>query len=365
VIDIARLPAVVADAARVESTDSSAPAARVPLAACGLTPASSLVIVSRAVFDAALVEAAVRDGATLIPEQVVDLTRADHGGFVLSTSETTHAADVVIGADGTNSVVRKKLAEPFRRTQLSVAAGFFVHGVTSTTIDIKSMREQPGYLWSFPRPDHLAVGICAAATERTPASVLRHQSAAWIRDHGIGGAAAMQPYAWPIPSAGFETGRRRRAAGPGWMLVGDAAGLVDALTREGIYYALLSGQWAAEALINSSSISGSKATGAARLYQSRLDDQVHPELGRAAAHSTTFFAPAFSALFVEALRESAAIRQVFVDLVSGTQPYRGLRRRLLRTREWTLARKAIQLAVMPSFTGTMIDEPSSRESKIA
>ena len=45
------------------------------------------------------------------------------------------------------------------------------------------------------------------------------------------------------------------------MLLGDAAGLVDPLTREGIYYALLSGLWAAEAIAGDA---GGRAGGALR-----------------------------------------------------------------------------------------------------
>ena len=39
-----------------------------------------------------------------------------------------------------------------------------------------------------------------------------------------------------------------KLAGPRWALVGDAAGLVDPITREGIFFALASGQWVADAL---------------------------------------------------------------------------------------------------------------------
>jgi flavin-dependent dehydrogenase len=129
------------------------------------------------------------------------------------------------------------------------------------------------------------------------------------------------------------------------MLLGDAAGLVDPLTREGIYYALLSGQWAADALI---AAAGRRAE--AR-YAHRLRTEVHPELARAARMTGLFFSPRFSGLLVDALRQSAAIRDVFVDLVAGVQPYAGLRRRLLGTREWLLAGQAIRLAVMPAITG--------------
>jgi flavin-dependent dehydrogenase len=242
------------------------------------------------------------------------------------------------------------VAAPFTRTQLSTAAGFFIPGVRASAITIKSMRGQPGYLWSFPRPDHLAVGVCAPATHKVSATRLRAESHAWIEEHRLlsrdcTGEAGhhLIPYAWPIPSVGFDDAARMTCGGPGWMLLGDAAGLVDPLTREGIFYALLSGVWAAEALEAASDR-------AATLYTERLRTDVHPELARAARLSGLFFSQPFSSLFVDALRESDGIRKVFVDLVGGVQPYRGLRRRLLGTGEWRLAAKAIQGTMRRSFS---------------
>ena len=131
------------------------------------------------------------------------------------------------------------------------------------------------------------------------------------------------------------------------MLLGDAAGLVDPLTREGIFYALASGQWAADALV---ATSGPRA---AAWYADKVLTDVQPELARAARLSRLFFTPAFSSLLVRALDESPSIRDVFVDLVGGVQPYCGLRRRLLATREWTLAAHAIRMLLRPAFAGTM------------
>jgi flavin-dependent dehydrogenase len=201
------------------------------------------------------------------------------------------------------------------------------------------MTQQPGYLWSFPRPDHLAIGVCAPASAASTAANLRRQSLQWIHAHGFCDAGRLQPYAWPIPSAGFSRAEEMCAAGPGWMLLGDAAGLVDPLTREGIHYALLSGTWAAEAI----AARGTQSPEAA--YAARLRRDVYPELSRAARLSGLFFSPRFSELFVTALRQSGPIREIFADLVAGRQPYRGLRRRLLRTREWKLAGRAMQLVV--------------------
>lgn len=348
VVDIAALPAVVVKSANVEPPGPHGAAAAVPLIDRGATPASSLVVLSRAVFDRALVDAALHAGARLIAEKVTGVRLIDSGASALvSTNRTEHQATVVLGADGANSLVRKTFSVPFSRQQLSVAAGFFVHGATSTAIDIKSMMRQPGYLWSFPRPDHLAIGICAPATERTTSTDLRQQSRAWIRSHDLDRDGRLEPYAWPIPSIGYKSSDGNRSAGRGWMLLGDAAGLVDPLTREGIYYALLSGQWAADALTSRSPADAPLA------YQRRLDAEIRPELVRAAALGAMFFTPAFSSLLVDALQESQAIRRVFVDLVGGVQPYRGLRRRLLGTRQWALAGRAMRVAIGPRFTSTM------------
>ena len=338
VIDVGSLPAVVVTSATVEPPSSRASGhetADVPLIDKGLTPGSSLVVVSRAIFDRALVLAAVASGARLLPEKVIGIARRGPT-MVVRTDGGEYEADHVLGADGTNSLVRRILAAPFTRQQLSTAAGFFVPGVRSSVITVKSMRDYPGYLWSFPRPDHLAVGVCAPASHRVSAPMLAAQARTWVERHAPDRAHAVVAYAWPIPSAGFADARQMMCAGDGWMLLGDAAGLVDPLTREGIFYALLSGAWAAESLASAPS-----ARAAAR-YADRLRAVVQPELARAARLGGLFFSPAFSRLFVDALRGSERIRKVFVDLVGGTQPYRGLRRRLLSTGEWKLAAKAIR-----------------------
>ena len=291
----------------------------------------ALVVASRAEFDAALLTAAERAGAALIRRRVRDVS-AGRDGVTLTTAAGTHRAEYVIGADGANSLVRRRLATPFRRDQLSIATGFFAHGVTSDEIVIELTPDPPGYVWSFPRPGHLAIGICAQADAGIGAAALRQRTAAWIAATGIAPGATLEPYSWPIPSlsaADFDT---IELAGPRWALAGDAAGLVDPITREGIFFALASGQWIAEALT---------ADDPAPRYIARLRDEAIAELARAASLKAGFFRPAFTGLMMRALMESAAIREVMADLVAGRQSYATLKWRLLKTFEVGLAWRAL------------------------
>jgi flavin-dependent dehydrogenase len=117
---------------------------------------------------------------------------------------------------------------------------------------------------------------------------------------------------------------RERPSGGGWLLVGDAAGLVDPITREGIYFAIRSGMLASRSLLGPD---------AAREYAAAIRDEVHAELRRAAVLKAGFFRPRFTRLLIDALDKSPAIRAVMGDLVGGRQPYRGLKRRLFGTLE--------------------------------
>jgi geranylgeranyl reductase family protein len=288
--------------------------------------AAPLRIVARQPFDGALRAAALEAGTEPISHQITDV-QPDRCGWVIRLRERQITAGWLIGADGANSLVRRRVALPFSRAQISIAAGYYVPHRTTDEIVIAFEDTPPGYLWSFPRVDHLAIGTCAqadAASSRALLAVTR----GWIeRKLGIR-VDGLPRYSWPIPSLDLAALKREQSAGPRWMLIGDAAGLVDPITREGIFFALESADVAASSLL-----AGGDSAAA---YERVLRSTIFEELARASRLKAMFFQPAFTALLVRALQRSEAIRAVMADLVAGRQTYQGLRRRLVRTWEFGL-----------------------------
>jgi geranylgeranyl reductase family protein len=334
-IDTSALDGVVVEDARFANTIAETPReapVHVGLPTHGVSSRSALVVVSRARFDQTLVAAAMHAGAQVVAARVRDV-RVDGAGAHLRIDDRAHGdrwtrADVIIGADGANSLVRRRLSRAFDRSALSIAAGFFVREATSTTIDIAFNTAPAGYFWSFPRRDHLAVGACAQA-DACSADDMRHLTLAWLRRVGLAEPRRLDRYAWPIPSLTTTLSASGPIAGDRWLLVGDAAGLVDPITREGIYFALRSAALAAEALAAPSR--------AAACYRASLALEIEPELAHAARLKAGFFRRRFIDLAMEGMARSTRIRAVMADLVAGAQPYRSLRGRLLRTVELGLA----------------------------
>jgi flavin-dependent dehydrogenase len=306
--------------------------ARVSLSASPPGSHPPLVVYARETFDACLFRTALAAGAAHVNDRAREIDLGSPRPRVRLAGGATIEADWIIGADGANSLVRRRVLAPFGRSELSIASGYFVRGTSSRDIVVEFEEEPAGYLWSFPRADHLAVGVCAQA-DVTSAPALRAVAGRWIEREGVAGS--LESYSWPIPSLPVSSLRRQQPAGTRWLLAGDAAGLVDPITREGIFFALQSADFAADAMRRGGDV--------ARAYRASLDEEIFPELAHAAALKAGFFRPRFTHVLLDALASSPAVGSVMADLVAGRQPYRTLVRRLLKTFELKLAWRLLLL----------------------
>ena len=127
-----------------------------------------------------------------------------------------------------------------------VTAGYFIPG-RSSLMQIQFLKGITGYIWVFPRADHVSAGIAGKMGETSTAE-LRRVLEHWFEENGfrLDGARF---YSHILPSFRAQTFETLEVCGEGWAMIGDSAGLVDPITGEGLYYALRSAELCADALL--------------------------------------------------------------------------------------------------------------------
>ncbi|MEV6487351.1 geranylgeranyl reductase family protein [Actinoplanes sp. NPDC051633] len=184
--------------------------------------------VPRRVFDARLVEAAQETGVELRRQNVRDLR---------------HLPGVVIGADGSESTVRRLLGHrPNPPGHLAIAIRGYAPATGDEQHIITTEQRWPAYAWSFPIGDgraNVGYGEVLRGAALSRAYLLQRL------DHLLGptGATGLRAHHLPLST------HRPPPADGRVLLAGDALSLINPLTGEGIFYAVLSGALAGEAAV--------------------------------------------------------------------------------------------------------------------
>jgi geranylgeranyl reductase family protein len=283
-----------------------------------------LLIYSRFDLNRMLLERAERAGAHIEKARVLGMERYGDR-WLLRTNTGTMDADFCIVATGARNPLRD-VGTQLSASDTMSALGYYVQG-QQDRVDIQFLRRLEGYIWVFPRCGHLSVGICGKGE---PASALRSRLETYMREKGISAEGAAF-YSHLLPSLETAAWKRNRVAGEGWMAVGDAAGLVDPITGEGLYYAIRSADLAAKALLSEIGNIADKLQVYRRML--RRDFAADLEFGSRLAKRIfvgRFLFGAVPQRMVEFTRRSPRFNTIMQDLFAGTQPYIGLKRRLLR-----------------------------------
>ncbi len=248
------------------------------------SPQPLMYTVERQRFDAALVERVrcaggkVREG-----ERLKQITAGPGDAVTLTTSKGRLKARVVVGADGARSLVAARMGlQPVDIFHLGLQVEVPQRLIRKNAFDFTQtifldMGSIPdGYAWGFPRGDLLVIGVGGLVHQ---GQALKGYFDRLLAHFGL------EPHAFPL-SAYLIPHRitpkpivRDRA-----LLVGDAAGLADFWTGEGICFALESAHLAARQILKFFQGDCEALSG----YQTKVDREITPELAASYQFSKLF-----------------------------------------------------------------------------
>jgi geranylgeranyl reductase family protein len=207
-----------------------------------------ILMTQRRRLDAYLAEQAVAAGASFRDNARVEQIEIGVGGIVATVAGEPMSADLLVGADGANGVVARAAG-----LDAGIVRGIALEGnVPWRLLDSESYQSTAvielsaptgGYGWLFPKAEHANLGVGGWATEGPH---LRDHLARLARAFSVDPDAItdLRGHRLPMRRVGASTPVRDNV-----LLVGDAAGLVDPLSGDGMYEAFASARLAADAIL--------------------------------------------------------------------------------------------------------------------
>ncbi|MFN0096893.1 MAG: geranylgeranyl reductase family protein [Dehalococcoidia bacterium] len=227
-------------------------------------------MVMRDRFDALLLAEAQKAGAEFRPATTIRALDLRPGRATVQADGFEASAPLLICADGAHSPVGRMAGlggdlQECAAWEVEVEAGERVHQFHTRSLIELGYRPW-GYAWIFPKEQLLSFGV---VLPRDQANTMKEHVSRFLDRYGLADA--------PVRIARGHKIRFRRAeeriAEGNVLLAGDAAGLADEFTQEGIFYAISSGRIAARSALQALATSGDLAP-----YQRAVDAEIQPEL---------------------------------------------------------------------------------------
>jgi geranylgeranyl reductase family protein len=233
---------------------------------------SVLTMVRRDDFDLAWYRAATGAGAEVRQNaQVRAITQEPGAAAVTLAGGEVVSAKVVIGADGSAGISSRHVGVTFDQQDLGLEVE-----LEATEADREAWRGRvqldwgpvPGsYGWVFPKDDELTVGVIMSKGRgaETKEYLSRFRTRLGLADRPVRRDSGHLTRCRSV-DAPLRKGRV--------LVVGDAAGLLEPWTREGISYALRSGSWAGEVAARAADQGESALDGYATVVRKHLQPEM-------------------------------------------------------------------------------------------
>ena len=275
------------------------------------------IMTQRARLDAYMAEQAVAQGAEFRDGSPV---RDIDGTSVTLANGDAHQAAVILAADGANGVVRRSLGLPRLRGAVALEGNASrseqrAGDRWSDAVGLELGSMPGGYGWVFPKTDHCNVGLGGFPAA---APTLRAELSMYAGCESFDGSALtdLRGHHLPLrdPDSALVAGRI--------AFIGDAAGLVDPLSGEGIGNAIRSAQLAAHTSLKFLSGEAKDLSG----YQRSIESEIEPELRVARQLQALFHQSPWP--YVQLLRRSNRFWTAFCRIVRGESSYTSFQGRL-------------------------------------
>jgi menaquinone-9 beta-reductase len=278
---------------------------------------STIHFTQRRDYDEYLVHLAAGKGATLI---LGNSARELNLGLrhIYLSDRSTISYDILIGADGVNSVVSRALfGKPFREDKiglgLEIEVGRDQVEYLSPKPEIHIGAARWGYAWVFPKRETLTVGI-GGIHKYNPDLKERFRNFINDRFQRLG-EHRIRGYFVPFGAFKKHPGR------DDILLCGDAAGLVDSLTGEGIAFAMESGHAAALATLER--LRDRNFRSAYELYLPHYQ-KISTTIRLSNRYRLLVFAKLTEPLFAKVLSDAATLQYGFLDILADIKNYSDL-----------------------------------------
>jgi geranylgeranyl reductase family protein len=286
-----------------------------------VTPSKPLAVVSRRTLGQYLMEVAEKSGVFFLRDRVTQIERRPRG-WLLATRNRSVQSDFLIGADGATSLVRRTVSAGLAAEDLCVTLGYFIPGTFPGHMKIYFVPAFEGYIWSFPRPTHTSYGLITRSEPGWTPRAKRLLSNFITADLGSDAFEQAEFYSAPVPCLRPGSWKKNHISGDCWALLGDAAGLVDPITGEGIYYAFKSAAILADTIHDPAA------------YAATIELEIGRELARAARMYARFYRGRFMGAdfkkrTVQLARRSQTVNTLLANLISGHQSYLSLKKKLV------------------------------------